>query len=302
MMGGSKGDHMMALLQGFILGTLFSGCIAFADAQDRPVSRTPIDSHAAAVAAARAVPPTNNAVKTSHGGGDVVSFNAQGFVLKAGDNYLPRVALTNLTERDSRALLESKTVYEALTTFHSGTPRTDESKKLESEMQYVWRNGHSLSEKIQTRALILDLMRAYNDSLASYRSSLGMANDAVSINQTASAAQPVAVATASNAAVNLDSVRSARSDGNASHYDVHEAWRGVKQANGELDNNTVRVNGSAALANSMQQNAEVYWRNCESYVQALGHYGITVPDKPSREPIPSLQMRFEVDVARVSSR
>ena len=302
MTGRSKGDHMMALLQGFILGTLFSAYITSAEAQDRPTSRVPQASHAAAVAAAKEVPPTNDFVIISREAGEVVSVNAQGFVLKAGDNYLPRVAFTNASQSDLRALLESKTAYDALTAFHSAMPRTEESKKLEAEMHHVWRNGHSLSEKIQTRAMILDLMRAYNDSIASYRTSLGMANDAVAINQSALSAQPAVVTAASNAAVNLSSVRDARYNGDVSRHEVHDAWRGFKQANGEVDNNTVRINGSAGLANSMQQNAETYWRNCDAYARALDHYGVSVPTKPSYEPIPSLLMRFEVDVARVSSR
>jgi hypothetical protein len=291
---------MMALLQGFILGTLFSAYITSADAQDRPTSRLPQASHAAAVAAAKEVPPTNNFIIISQEAGEVVSVNARGFVLKAGDNYLPRVAFTNVSQSDLRALLEAKTAYDALTVFHSSVLRSDDSKKFESAMHHVWRNGHSLSEKIQTRAMILDLMRAYNDSLASYRTSLGMANDAAAINQSALSAQPGVAAAASNAAVNLGSVRDARYNGDASRHEVRDAWHGFKQANGEVDNNTVRINGSAGLANSMQQNAEIYWRNCETYARALDHYGISVATKPSYEPIPSLLMRFEVDVARVS--
>ena len=291
----------MGLLQGFILGTLFSAYLASAEAQDRPASRVPQVSHAAAVAARNEkLPPTNNFVGISREAGEVVSVNAQGFVLKAGDNYLPRETFTNTSQSDLRALLESKTAYDALTAFHSILPRSEESKRIESAMHHVWKNGHSLSGKIQTRAMILDLMRAYNNSVASYRTSMGMANDAASINQSALSAQTGVEAAASNATVNLNSVRDAHYNGDASRHDVRDAWRGYRQANGEVDNNTVRINGSAGLATSMQQNADIYWRNCEAYARALDHYGIAVPTKPSYEPIPSLLMRFEVDVARVS--
>src|ERR1700722_7260538 len=264
---------MMGLLQGFILGTLFSAYITTAKAQERPTSHVPQVSHAAAAAAKKEVPPTNNFIVISQEAGEVVSVNAQGFVLKAGDNYLPRVAFTNASQSDLRALLESKTAYDAFTAFHSTMPRTEESKKFETEMHHVWKNGHSLSEKIQTRAMVLDLMRAYNNSVASYRTSMGMANDAASINQSALQAEPGGEAAASNAAVNLNSVRDARYNGDASRHEVRDAWHGVRQANGEVDNNTVRINGSAGLANSMQQNAEIYWRNCEAYARALEHYG-----------------------------
>jgi hypothetical protein len=234
--------------------------------------------------------PTNDLVEISVGKGEVVVFGVTGFILKTNDSYLPRIALTNVSEQDFRALLESKTVYDTLTAFGNGAARTANSTNFESRLREIWSKGKSLSEKIRTRAAILDEMRGYNVALADYANSMAFANGASTLNQLAVSNTQVEAVSVEKAATQLEKADS--------RHDAHEAWKDYKQTSSQLDNDTVRANGAAALALSMEQNADAYRRNCKIYIARLAKYGVNVPTVPVMNPIPGLLMRVEVDAER----
>lgn len=272
---------------------LLALCAAFATAlfaQAQGGSGTTPNTITAAI---HAKPPTNNAIQIAPGAGEVVAFNSSGFVLKSNDTYLPRIPLTNLTERDSRVLLESRIAYDALTAFVPGAPRTGKSKAFENSLRSLWNRGNTLTEKIQTRALVLDYMRAYNDSLAAYASSLGFASSATSIGRAAIDSEYTDATASSNAYAHVQSAQS--------RHDEHEAWHDLRTANINFDNDVSRASGASNLASSMQQNAEIYRRNAQLYASRLAAYGVKITDQPALEPIPPLSLRFEIDLARVTS-
>jgi hypothetical protein len=224
--------------------------------------------------------------------GEIVTFNSTGFILKSNDAYLPRFALTNVAEPDFRALLESRTVYDALTLFRAGAPRTADSSYYETRLRVLWTNTPSLSARIRTRAAILDIMRAYNDSLAAYAGSVGFENNATAISKTAISSEYTDATASSNAAVKVGSAQN--------HHDEHEAWHDYRTANNNLNNDTIRATGASNLAVSMGQSAAAYRNNAEFYAARLASYGIGITTRPMLKPIPPLLMRFEVDLARVS--
>ena len=133
--------------------------------------RTNTAAQAMLAAAAKMSPPTNNMVAITQGAGEVAVFDSNGIILKSNDNYSAKIALVNITAADCGALLETRTAYEALTSFRHlyGTTRTAGSEDLEWQLRDIWLKGASLPDKIQTRESVLDDMRGYNEALAAYR-------------------------------------------------------------------------------------------------------------------------------------
>ena len=265
-------------------------CIARAQ---NPSAEREKDSASLFAAAAKLPRATNSDVTTSQGSGQVVAFGSAGYILKSNDDYLPRVALTNATDADFHALLESKTVYDALTIFGNNSPRTTDSGAYESRMRAIWLAGKSLSEKIRTRTTLLDQMRGYNDAVAAYAASVGFAQNATAIGKNAVSAQENDSVAVSNATQQLASADS--------RIEFHIARRDLRQANADLGNQTETANGAATMTTAMQQRADSYKKICAQYADLLAQYNLNVRSEPPYALIPPLSMRLEVDVDRVAA-
>jgi hypothetical protein len=257
----------------------------------------PTDSTGTALAA-----PTNNLLNLSTFAAEVRVLDAKGLVLETNFTYLPRLKISDLTDEELHALLETKTAYDALTTFGSRAGRNPLSPVIESQLHQIWINGKSLPEKIQTRLEILAEMNAYNTAVALLPGSVAYANQAAlyfsaETNRLANKAQ-----LASIAGSQVESAEVARAYGNDSTGTmVHNARENYQDEAARLD----RANDRAAAANSLlaaaNQQVTAYLHACASISALLTHQGISVSTAPPFSPIPPLSLKSEVDAERTAN-
>jgi hypothetical protein len=118
--------------------------------------------------------PTNNFVELSTSTGELRAINLNGIIVETNFTYLPCIKFSELSYADLFSLLDTKTGYNALAKFGNQKMRTSESKVFEKQLAEIWHSYDSLDmatalcKKIQTRLIILDYMRRYNEAAGDY--------------------------------------------------------------------------------------------------------------------------------------
>ena len=246
--------------------------------------------------------PKSNRIVLSTGAGKVRVLDSKGLLMESNMMYLPRIKISDLSDSDLHALLETKTAYAALTTFGPVIERTAQSAVIESQLRQVWLHGKSLGEKIQTRLLLLDDMRAYNANLSLLPGLMTGADDAAVRADAVSDRQAVKDQEADEAANGLESARDARADGSASREEVHDAWAQYEEANARAaraDNRAAAAEYRSAVTSQSLQN---YLNACAAISGDLATYGINVPASPPFSRVPPLSMKSEVDAERMAGK
>ena len=291
----SNGKSKIALCFSVVLGGLIM--ITSASAQQAMTNSPSFEQQSNAPALQA---PKSNRLVLSMVAGKVRVLDSKGLLLESNTVYLPRVQISDLSDSDLHALLETKTAYAALTTFGPINERTAQSAVIENQLRQVWLQGKSLGERIQTRLLLLDDMRAYNADIAWLPGLMVKAdNDAAR----ASMANDRMAASDQAAAGAADGVQSAEDDramGDASHQEVHDARSEYKEANERAareDNRAAADNYRSAVANQSVQN---YLDACAAISGDLAAHGIHVPWTPPFYRLPPLSMKPEVDAERTA--
>lgn len=120
--------------------------------------------------------PTDEVVELSIGTGRVHGFDSKGLLIELSSDYVSRIPLQNLNDRDCAKLLENPVAYSSLTSFGNLAKRNGEqSEAFERQLRSIWTNGNSqdwtslpLKIKVESRLNILDDMRKYNADTQSY--------------------------------------------------------------------------------------------------------------------------------------
>jgi hypothetical protein len=110
--------------------------------------------------------PHSNRLTLSAIAGKVRVLNSKGLILETNYAYTAAIQISDLSDQELHALLETKTAYTALTAFGPVNERTTQSVAIENQLRQIWLQGKSLADKIQTRLELLDAMRNYNTTLA----------------------------------------------------------------------------------------------------------------------------------------
>jgi hypothetical protein len=246
--------------------------------------------------------PTNNILVLSNVTGKVRVLDSKGLLLEKNLVYLPRIKLTDLSQAELQALLETKTAYAALTAYGSLQWTNTQSAVIENQLQQVWQQGKSLAEKIQTRLEILADLREYNYNLTFLPGSMATASQydaqAAAVNDRLAKRAAMVV----KAAAQVDITEQERASGVA---DTRLAERQAKETYLEMSNRVEKVNDRAIIANGQAANANQqvtdYLANCAALSTRLAGHGIHVPGSPPFYPIPPLTMKAEVDAERMAN-
>jgi hypothetical protein len=244
--------------------------------------------------------PASNRLVLSTVAGKVRVFDSKGLLLESNLDYLPRINISDLSDSDLHALLETKTAYAALTTFGHINERNAQSAIIENQLRQVWLHGKSLAEKIQTRLDLLEDMRAYNLNVACLPGLVTGASDAAAHAGAMNDRLTDKNQEAATAANNLENTEDARAAGDASHDQVHDARSEAEDANeraAKANNRAIAAQYQSAVANQSLQN---YLNACTVISDKLAAYGINVPATPPFYLIPPLSMRSEVDAERMA--
>jgi hypothetical protein len=245
--------------------------------------------------------PTNNILALSNVTGEVRVLKSGGLILETNFVYLPHIKITDLSATDLRALLETKTAYDALTVFGSVLSTNAQSAVIENQLQQIWTQGKSLADKIQTRLEILDDMRAYNADLVYLPSSEGYANQTAIRSSVVDTRQALKAEAADTAAAQVENTEELRAAGDASRRDVHDAREDYQAEAARLE----RANNKAYIADyqsaAASQQVTDYINKCTEISTRLASLGITISTSPPFYPVPPLSMRNEVDAERMSN-
>jgi len=214
-------------------------------------------------------PPTTNLLVLSNVAGKVRVLDSKGLLLESNFVYLSRIPFSDLSKADLQALLETKTAYATLTAFESVRETNAQSAVIEKRLGRVWRDGKSLSEKIQTRLEILEDMHAYNNEIARLAGSMTAADEYALHDE---------IANDRLAAKEAEDERRRR---------LREAYE-----------RTIIADNQSAEAN--QQVADSLAK-CAALAGRLAGHGINVSAAPPFYPIPPLTMKAEVDAERAGN-
>jgi hypothetical protein len=241
--------------------------------------------------------PTNTMLVLSNTAGEVRVLDTRGLVLEANLAYLPRIQLTDLSEAELRALLETKTAYATLTTFASLHETNGQCPVFEKQLAQTWHQGKSLAEKIQTRLAILADLREYNINVALLPGSMAAASQYEAYASHENDRLTNRAATTAMAAEQVQLTEQERAAGSPDPNEtVHQAHDVYHETKDRLDR-AMLANGAAAAAN---QQVETYLAKCAAISARLGTHGISVPAYPPFFPIPPLTMKAEVDAERMA--
>jgi hypothetical protein len=246
--------------------------------------------------------PMNDILVLSNVTGKVRVLDSKGLLLETNTVYLPRIKLSDLSQAELQALLETKTAYAALTTYGSLQGTNAQSAIIENQLQQVWRQGKCLAEKMQTRLEILADLREYNYNLTFLPGSMATASQydaqAAAVNDRLTKRGAMVV----TAAAQVDITEQERASGVA---DTRLAERQAKETYLEMSNRVEKVNDRAIIANGQAANANQqvtdYLANCAALSTRLAGHGIHVPGSPPFYPIPPLTMKAEVDAERMAN-
>jgi len=245
--------------------------------------------------------PTNTMLVLSNATGEVRVLDTRGLVLEANMAYLPRVQLTDLSEAELRALLETKTAYATLTTFASLHETNGSGPVFEKQLEQAWHQGKSLAEKIQTRLEILADLREYNINVALLPGSMAAASDYEAYASHENDRLTNRAATTAIAAEQVELTEQERAAGspdpNETVHQAHDVYHETKDRLDRANDRAMLANGAAAAAN---QQVEAYLAKCAAISARLGTHAISGPAYPPFFPIPPLTMKAEVDAERVA--
>lgn len=242
--------------------------------------------------------PTNNLLALAAVTGELRVLDSKGLILETNFVYLPRIKISDLSDSELHSLLETRTAYSALASFGPANERNAQSPVIENQLRQVWLQGKSLSEKIQTRLALLDLMRTYNSDLAYLPGSVAVANYTTVKADAANNRLALKTEVAANAADQVEDAEMNRAYDDTSRQSVHDAkWESEKAAE-----SLARANTRAAIADNKSaaasQNVTDYINQCENISTQLAAYGVQISSSPPFYPVPSLSMRMEIDSER----
>jgi hypothetical protein len=246
--------------------------------------------------------PTSDFLTLSHASGEVRVLDARGLLLESKMAYLPRIKLSDLSQAELEALLETKTAYATLTVYGSLQLTNAHSAVIENQLRQAWQRGGSLAEKMQTRLEILADLREFNNNLGLLQGSMIAASqddaqaNAVYDQQTNRAAM-VATA-AAHVDVAEQQQASGVTDSRLGERQAKETYQEMAERLERANGRTIIADGQAASAN---QQVTDYLTNCVAISARLASHGIIIPAVPPFYPIPRLMMQSEVDAARVAN-
>jgi hypothetical protein len=252
-------------------------------------TRLPGQPVAASVPAMRSLDaPTNNLLVLSNATGKVRELDSNGLVLEANHAFLPRIKLSDLSETDLKALLETKKAYATLATFESLYGTNGQGAVLEIQLRHIWQQGKSLAEKIQTRLEILEDLREYNINVALLPGSMAAAGqyeaNASELSERVTNREDAVEFTEEERAVGLPDSR----------HEEHHAVERLERAN----DRAMTANGQAVAAD---QQVEGYLAKCAAISARLATHGINVPAAAPFCLVPPLTMKVEVDAERAAN-
>lgn len=246
--------------------------------------------------------PTNNWLMLPNVTGELRVLDTNGLVLESNFVYLPRIHVTDLSDGELHALLETRTAYDALTKFGPVTATNAQSAVIEGQLQQIWVQGHSLAEKIQTRLQILNDMHAYNTDVALLPGTVNFANQAAAYAGAANDRLAQKSDLTAAAASRVDNAEEARAYGNdPAGGTVHDAREGYREEAERLERADNRAQIAASQLAAANQQVMDYENKCAEISARLAARGISVPHSPPFYPIPPLSMRSEVDAERAAN-
>ena len=257
------------------------------------------------VAAGEVPPPTNETVPISMGKTRAVSYDNQGLQLCVEGSYPPKTRVTDFSDADLRALLETVKMYELLTSFRKGGSRTEASAPFEASLRQIWSREPSFQNRIQTRLEILGLMRRYSDAAQSYASSAGLANAYGS--QAETALQAAANAQATEQAITKRAEELFNRPANSAYEYTRDFNNAIRLAGpaGNARNAANAAEEAAARAGSISvsagQDAAKQLQECQVRAAQLAKYDIMVAGSPPFSLIPPLSLKSDVDAERVAT-
>ncbi len=254
-------------------------------------------------AASNLSPPTNEVAELSSVTGEVRVLDSKGLLIATNSVYLPRLQISDLSRGELLGLLENKAAYSTLTSFGNVRNRTGQSEQFENQMRQIWLNGKSLADKIQTRLIILDEIRAYNNAVASFNDSVRYAGQARANANSTDLQVATHSVNAAYAANRLDTANELRSYGfDGSRRAAYDAKKDLKESEKQLEKAQQSSDTAAMQLNAASQQVSAGANSASSHAARLGTIGIDVPSSPPFFQVPPLSMRLEVDAERVAGQ
>ena len=246
--------------------------------------------------------PASDFLSLIHASGEVRVLDAKGLLLESNLAYLPRIKLSDLSQAELQALLETKTAYAALTAYGSLQPTNAQGAAIENQLRQVWQRGGSLAEKMQTRLDILADLREYNSNLVLLQGSITVASQSDARAAAVYDRQTNRAALLATAAVHVDMAEqqqaSGATDSRLGEFQAKETYQAMAERLAMANGRTIIADGQAANASKQVTD---YLANCAEISARLATHGIIVPAAIPFYPIPTLMMRSEVDAERVAN-
>ena len=272
-------------------------------ANPNPATAEPSIPPAILSAACNFSPPTNEVAELSSVTGEVRVLDSKGLLIATNSVYLPRLQISDLSRGELLELLENKAAYSALTSLGNFRNRTAQSEQLESQMRQIWLQGKSLEDKIQTRLIILDEIRAYNNLVASLHGAVLYEGQAKASSLQADSQVANHSVNAAYAANRLDTANELRSYGfDGSRRAAYDAKKDLKESEKQLEKAQQSSDTAAMQINAANQQISANVNSASSHAARLATYGVNVPSSPPFFQVPPLLMRLEVDAERVASQ
>jgi hypothetical protein len=246
--------------------------------------------------------PKSDFVSLRNSSGEVRVLDARGLLLESNLTYLPLIQLSDLSQAELEALLETKTAYAALTAYGSLRRTNAQSAAIENQLRQAWQRGGSLAEKMQTRLDILADLREYNYNLGLLQGSVATARQDDALATAVYDQQTNRAAMVATAAAHVDAAEqeqaSGVTDSRLGEMQAKETYQEMAERLARANGRTIIADGQAANAN---QQVTDHLANCAAISAHLASQGIIVPAAPPFYPIPPLMMQPEVDAARVAN-
>ena len=246
--------------------------------------------------------PANDTLVLTNATGQVRVLDSKGLLLENNFVFLPRIPFSALSKADLQAVLETKTAYASLTAFESLDATNARGAVIEHQLQHIWHQGRSLSEKIQTRLEILEDLREYNVEIAllpgSETAASQYAIDAIPINDRLTNRAAAVVA----AGAQVDMAEQDRvAGGDAARRAEQQAREHYQETAERVEN----ANDRAMIANGQtvaaDQQVVDHLAKVAALSSRLASFGINVSGAPPFSPIAPLTLRAEVDAERTAN-
>ena len=212
--------------------------------------------------------------------------------------YLPRIQLVDLSPAELQAVLETWTAYAGLTTFGPVQGTNVQGAVMERQLRRIWREGRSLTEKMQTRLEILADLRKYNYNLAYLLGSMAVASQYNAQAAPANDRLMTRGATVVAAGAQVEATEVDQNDGPAGRLAEQQAQENYRESVERVE----KANDRAIIANTQAANANQqatdYQANCVAISTRLAGLGIHVPGAPTFYPVPPLTLQAEEDAER----